>query len=51
MNHQQHILEALEMICCRFDSLDDVDLTHLIEDQSHLLSGGLPTDIYEETYS
>ena len=37
MNHQQHILEALEMICCKFDSLEDVDLTHLIDDQSHLL--------------
>jgi hypothetical protein len=51
MNHQQHILEALEMICCKFDSLEDVDLTHLIDDQSHLLAGGLSNEAFEKTYS
>jgi hypothetical protein len=51
MNHQQHLFEALELICCKFDSLEDVDLTHLIDDQSHLLAGGLSNEAFEKTYS
>jgi hypothetical protein len=50
MTQQQHILEALEMICCRFDSPEDMDLSHIIDDQSHLLSGGECSESFEECH-
>jgi len=48
MTQQEHILEALEMICCKFDSLEEIDLSHLINDQSHLIAGGINTESFEE---
>ncbi|HIJ23628.1 MAG: hypothetical protein HON68_07520 [Gammaproteobacteria bacterium] len=50
MTYQQHILEALEMICCQWDTSSDIDLAYLIDDQAHLLSGGDFSESIEECF-